>query len=119
MPADRVRPGQRVAVRASADTITIHALTPDPDGASLLATHARATTRGQWVLDPAHWEGLPDGHTRATVIELPTRPTPTTPSTSAAGTGPLAAVVAHHRADVPVAHRDLATYQGIAGTGRA
>jgi len=120
VPATRVRPGQQVALRAGTDTLTIHALTPDPDGTTLLATHARASGRGQWVIDPAHWEGLPDGHTRATVIELPTRPAPTTQTPQRTGPGPLADVVAHHRADVPVARRDLAAYQGItAGTVRA
>ncbi|QGF22343.1 IS21 family transposase [Raineyella fluvialis] len=118
VPAARIRPGQRVAVRAGADTLTIHTLTPDPDGTTLLTTHTRATRRGQWVIDPAHWDGLPDGHTRATVIELPTRPAAA--SVDGAGTGPLAAVVAHHRADVAVARRDLAAYQALAaGRGRA
>jgi hypothetical protein len=50
--------------------VTIHALDGTP-----LASHARATTRGSWVIDPTHWDGLPDGHTRATVTELPARPT--------------------------------------------
>lgn len=115
VPAARVRAGQRVAVRARADTITIHTLTHDPadPDAGLLATHRRASGRGEWVVDPTHWDGLPDGHTRATVVALPTRPIP--PATSDVGPGPLAAVVAHHRADMPVAHRALAAYQHLTG----
>ena len=48
------------------------------DGAGWLATHPRARERGTWVVDPAHWDGLPDGHTRAVVIDQPTRPAPRT-----------------------------------------
>lgn len=111
VPASRVRPGQRVAVRAGTDTLTIHALTPDPAGQDLLAAHTRASGRGQWIIDPTHWDGLPDGHTRATVVDLPTRPAP--PGPIPAEPGPLAAVLAHHRADVEVARRDLATYDTL------
>ena len=48
----------------------IHALAVD--GGGWLATHPRATRRGSWQIDPAHWDGLPDGHTRATVLDPPT-----------------------------------------------
>lgn len=119
VPATRVRPGQRVALRARAEVITIHTLTGDPadPDAGLLATHRRAASRGEWVVDPSHWDKLPDGHTRATVVDLPTRARHTTPERT--GQGPLADVVAHHRADVPVAHRDLVAYQHLAtGTER-
>ncbi|WP_431921690.1 IS21 family transposase [Nonomuraea jabiensis] len=67
VPAARVRAGQRVQVRACADTIAIHAL--DVDGGGVLAVHARAPRRGSWMVDPAHWAGLPDGHTRATCLD--------------------------------------------------
>lgn len=68
MPARRIRAGQRVELRVLSDTVAIHAL----DG-ELLARYARARTRGSWIIDPAHWNDLPDGHTRSTVIELPHR----------------------------------------------
>jgi DNA replication protein DnaC len=51
VPARRVRAGQTVELRVLADVVTIHAL----DG-ELLARHARAATRGSWVVDPTHWD---------------------------------------------------------------
>jgi hypothetical protein len=54
---------------AAGDRIAISAL--DIDGGGWLATHPRATGRGTWGVDPAHWDGLPDGHTRATTTEPP------------------------------------------------
>lgn len=68
VPARLVRAGQRVELRVSPDTVAIHAL-----DATLLTTHARAAVRGSWVIDPSHWDGLPDGHTRTTLIEFPER----------------------------------------------
>jgi hypothetical protein len=86
VPARRVRAGQRVEVRASPDTITLHALPHNGSGTAggsgaaavspstaVLAVHARAAVRGSWVVDPTHWDGLPDGHTRSTLVEAPRR----------------------------------------------
>ncbi len=131
VPATRVRPGQRVGVRAAADTIAIHALTstiPDPravgGGAdTLLAVHPRAKLAGSWVVDGAHWAGLPDGHTRATTIELVPPPERTGQDSAGGGGGadadaavvPLARVLARHRADVAVSARPLAEYAAAAG----
>ena len=77
VPARQVHAGQRVEIRVGADsdaggagTLTVHQL---GDGA-LLAPHRRASVRGSWVVDPAHWDGLPDGRTRATVVEFPSSP---------------------------------------------
>jgi hypothetical protein len=39
---------------------------PDEHGVTLLAVHPRAVGRGARIVDPGHWDGLPDGHTRAT-----------------------------------------------------
>ena len=39
----------------------------------LLATHPRSQVRGTWIVDERHWDGLTDGHTRATVVDLPHR----------------------------------------------
>lgn len=64
VPARMVRAGQRVEVRPTGTQVTIRALSAD--GGGLLATHARAARSGSWVIDSAHWDGLPDGHTRAT-----------------------------------------------------
>lgn len=122
VPARMVRAGQHVQVRACADTIAIHAL--DADGSGLLAVHARAPRRGSWMVDPAHWEGLPDGHTRATCTET------STPGTSRARDrahdradganapgepNPLAALLAGNpAAATPVTRRPLADYDKAA-----
>jgi hypothetical protein len=71
VPARLVRAGQHVQIQACADTITITALGVD-GGGGVLAIHARADRRGSWVVDPAHWDGLPDGHTRATTVDTGT-----------------------------------------------
>jgi hypothetical protein len=68
VPARAVRAGQRVEVRPSSTEVTIRAL--PADGGTLLATHARATRAKSWVVDEAHWDGLPDGHTRATTTVI-------------------------------------------------
>ena len=64
VPARLIRAGQRVEVRPSSTEVTIRAL--PADGGAVLATHARATRAKSWVVDSAHWDGLPDGRTRAT-----------------------------------------------------
>jgi transposase len=109
VPARLVRPGQRVQLQiqvdpASGDQISIHALAAD--GAGWLASHHRATRRGQWVIDPAHWEGLPDGHTRAVTFE-PLMPSPTP---QVGPSEPLSAVLTRRHADLRVAARPLADY---------
>ncbi|MBE7190649.1 MAG: integrase core domain protein [Jatrophihabitans endophyticus] len=113
VPARHVRAGQTVEVRAEADTITIHAT----GSGALLASHARAEVRGSWVVDAEHWAGLPDGHTRATVIDFP--------APAFARDMPLAcdadldddgATVAHQPGrDVVVAVRPLSDYAAAAG----
>jgi hypothetical protein len=65
VPARRVRHRQLVEIRATAATITIHATIATPHSSTLLASHPRAVGRGARVVDEAHWDGLPDGHTRA------------------------------------------------------
>lgn len=113
LPARRVRPGQRVAVRAGAGTVTITAL--PADGGGLLAAHPRATVRGSWMVDPAHWDGLPDGHTRAVIVEPPADRLATPAGGAAGQPGSLAALLAdHHAAAVQVAHRPLTEYQAAA-----
>jgi transposase len=123
VPAARVRAGQPVEIRAGLDTIAIHALPLDttPDQSSVLATHGRAGRRGSWVVDPAHWDGLPDGRTRAVVAEPYQQPTagqrpPTVTTAAAHDAGPLAALLTRHAgAAAPVARRPLEFYDGIAG----
>jgi transposase len=118
VPAARIRAGQRVEVRAGADTITIHTLPHDtaPDQSTVLAVHPRATRRGSWIVDESHWDGLPDGHTRATTrTNPPTRP-PQQRQPEAQSPGALSTLLTTHTAaSVTVAHRPLAFYDTIAG----
>ena len=129
VPARRVRAGQRVEVRASPDTITLHALpdsrsgaAEDSSGSSLLAVHGRAAVRGTWVVDPTHWDGLPDGHTRSTTIDPPRRTGDPLPACAAdaeqaaAEPNPLQALLTRSRlAATPVAKRALTAYDNAAG----
>lgn len=134
VPARRVRAGQHVEVRASPDTITLHALSgrgsgspaaadPSSSGSSVLAVHARAEVRGTWVVDPTHWDGLPDGHTRSTLVEAPRRGGDPLPACAAdpeetSGPNPLEALLIRSTlAAIPVAKRALTAYDNAAGLG--
>jgi hypothetical protein len=113
VPARAIRAGQRVVVHASVDTVTITAL--PADGAGLLAVHPRARRRGQPVIDPAHWDGLPDGHTRATIVETAGQPGRTR-RVGEAGVDVLTALLAlNPAAAAPVAQRSLRDYEQAAG----
>jgi transposase len=128
VPARAVRPGQRVGVRVTPETVTIHALTAEGDttaGGQPLASHLRSGSRGSWVVDPAHWDGLPDGHTRAVTLAEPTQSPKASPPTmtrheqeAAARVIPLAQVLSRHHADLPVVRRPLAEYATAAGVTR-
>ena len=118
------RAGQRVELRVSADTVTIHRLAIDGEPI-VLAAHPRATHRGSLIVDPAHWDGLPDGHTRAVTIdpvtsdpvtsEPPASPA-TAPTTTGAQADPLAALLTSRpAAATAVAHRPLLAYDAAAG----
>ncbi|MGH3095189.1 MAG: IS21 family transposase [Streptosporangiales bacterium] len=113
-PATLVHAGQYIQVRASAETVTICAL--DVDGGGVLAHHARARRRGSWMVDPAHWDGLPDGHTRATCLEQGTDPVRGEPGEPpAGGLNPLSTLLATNPAAAsPVTHRALAAYDHAA-----
>jgi len=109
VPARQIEPGQRVQLQvhpdsSSGDRVSIHALAVD--GGGWLATHPRATRRGEWVVDQAHWAGLPTGATRATIIEPP-RPQR---SARTAALEPLASLLARRHADLTVAARPLTDY---------
>lgn len=112
VPARQIRAGQRVQLQVDGEAVTIRAL--GPDGAGWLATHPRARERGSWIVDPTHWDGLPDGHTRAVDTTQPTRPTPS-PTTSAGSAGvglePLSSLLARRHADIDVAARPLTDYE--------
>lgn len=111
VPARQVRAGQRVEVRAEIDTITIHAT----GGGAQLTTHARATRRGSWIIDPAHWDRLPEGRTRATVIDFPARPLPGDRDPDDKPDICEGSARRMPGADVAVAVRSLADYAAAAG----
>jgi hypothetical protein len=115
VPARRVRAGQRVQLHiqpdpVARDRVSIHALTVD--GGGLLASHPRASRRGSWVIDPAHWDGLPDGHTRASVVEA-VEPPQLRPHVALE---PLSVLLTRHHADLRVATRPLADYARLAAS---
>jgi len=129
VPARQVRSGQRVQLQVDGGpdggVVTIHAASAD--GGRWLATHPRASVRGSWVVDQAHWDGLPDGHTRAVTLDPPSGlASPSSRSSSAPQLpsvarepNPLGALLAaHHAAATPVARRPLTDYQAAA-LGRA
>ncbi len=119
VPARQIRPRQQVQVQVDGDTVSLHAVSAD--GGGWLATHPRAHERGSWVVDPPHWDGLPDGHTRAVVLEPPTRPS-SRPSASPPATGDrleplsslLSSLLARRHADITVAVRPLIDYDTAA-----
>src|SRR4051794_32299834 len=108
VPARLVRPGQRVQLQIhpepNGDRVSIHAL--GVDGGGWLATHPRATRRGTWVIDQTHWDGLPDGHTRATTTATP----PPAMSIGSPPLEPLSALLVRRHADLTVAARPLTDY---------
>jgi transposase len=111
VPAAMIRAGQYVQLRVTPAMVAIHAL--PSDSGQLLAAHPRATRRGSWITDPSHWDGLPDGHTRAVTLNPPPSPGGRQP----ARPGPLAALLAGNAAAAtPVARRPLADYDTAART---
>ena len=65
VPWRKVRPGSRVELRVTPTEVAIFSLGGQP---LLLATHPRSASRGGWVVDQTHWDGLPD---RADTQPLP------------------------------------------------
>jgi transposase len=57
VPWRKVRAGSRVELRVTPTEVAIFTLGGQQQ---LLATHPRALGRGGWVVDQAHWDGLPD-----------------------------------------------------------
>jgi hypothetical protein len=111
VPARGIRAGQQVQLQVDGEVVTIRAV--GSDGAGWLATHPRARQRGSWVVDQTHWDGLPDGHTRAVVIEPAVRSLPT-PSATGGGLESLSSLLARRHADIPVAARSLTDYDTAA-----
>lgn len=90
--------------------MTIRAL--GAQGGHWLATLPRATTRGTWVIDATHWDGLPDGHTRTITLEVD-EPIPLPVS---GGLEPLSSMLARRHANITVANRPLTDYARAAAS---
>jgi transposase len=103
VPWTKVRPSQRVELRVTREEVAIFTIGADPE---LLATHERAHKSGSWVVDPSHWDGLPDG----------TRPHEGPVAPAAEGVSEpedaLAALIVRAAA-VEVARRDPAAYDRL------
>ncbi|MGR6914365.1 IS21 family transposase [[Actinomadura] parvosata] len=124
VPAAAVFHRQLVEVRASAAAVSIHATVADASGVTLLAVHPRTSGRGRRIVDPAHWDGLPDGHTRAVTTSHESIPDPAGDELAAARrrreqpAGTLRFLLARaDAADVEVGRRPLSIYDQITGTG--
>jgi transposase len=115
VPWRRVRPGARVELRVTPTQVAIWSLGRQQQ---LLATHPRATQRGGWVVDPTHWDGLPN---RADIQPLPPcaddcelAPPPLLEPGQLELPG-IAGWTQLPAARVLVAHRTLATYDHAGG----
>jgi transposase len=115
VPWRLVRPGSRVELRVTPTEVTIFSLGGQQ---RLLATHPRAAGRGGWVVDQAHWDGLPDRFSAeprppcTDDCELAGPPAPEPGQLELPGIGGWASSPA---ARVLVAHRRLAIYDELAG----
>jgi hypothetical protein len=115
VPWRRVRPGGRVELRVTPAEVAVWSLGPSQQ---LLATHPRAAGRGGWVVDQAHWDGLPNRADSQPFppctadCELAPLPDPEPGQLQLPGIGGWASSPA---ARVLVAQRRLAVYDQLAG----
>lgn len=120
VPATKVFHRQLVEVRASSATVSLHATVPDAHGVTLLAVHPRALGRGARIVDPTHWDALPDGHTRATTSggHYPDPADELAARRRGHGAGTLPFLLARpDAAQVEVGQRPLTVYDQLTGTG--
>lgn len=108
IPATEVIAGMTVELRVGPDTVAIHAIGADP---RLLTEHRRARHRGDDQIDPAHWNGLPDGHTRAITLNDSAAAAPP----AAGSLEPVPMLGDRPGMAVPVARRDPRVYDAAAG----
>lgn len=101
VPWREVRRRLRVEVRVTPQEVAIWTLGAEP---RQLALHARARARGAWVVDPAHWKGLPSGDGAGDYPSEFVRPVLDEPE-------PLAS--RSQKVAIPVGRRDLAPYDRI------
>lgn len=113
VPARRVRAGQQVELRVTGTEVAICTAGAANAAETLLVIHPRAVAQSSWVIDPDHWDGLPDGHTRAVTTGTDRA------NRSGASVDPsngLAALLNRTAAaHVPVGRRPLTTYDLAAG----
>jgi transposase len=100
VPWRQVRRRMRVELRVAAVELGIWSLGAEPQ---LLAVHPRATQRGSWVVDEAHWDGLAALHDAADAGAL-VRPVDADAELMASRS---------RKAHVAVARRDLAAYDRV------
>ena len=108
IPAVEVTAGMTVELRVGPETVAIHAIGPDP---RQLAEHRRARHRGDDQIDLAHWEGLPDGHTRAVTLGDPAEPQ----RPLGDRLEPIPLLLERPGLGVAVARRDPRVYDQVAG----
>jgi len=82
----------------------------------MLAAHPRAKTSASWVIDADHWDGLPDGHTRATSTDSDS--TQSFTAAPVAATEPLFTLLARRGVNQPVPSRPLSVYADAAKENR-
>ena len=111
LPATEVTAGMRVELRVGPQTVAIHAVGADP---RLLAEHRRARHRGDDQIDPAHWDGLPDGSGRAITLTDPAGAEPPVPAPND-GLEPVAMLLDRPAMGIAVARRDPRVYDAAAG----
>jgi transposase len=117
VPWRQVRPGSRVELRITPAEVAIWSLGRHP---RLLAVHARAIGRGAWVVDQAHWDGLPNRADAqplppcAADCELTPPPEPEPGQLKLPG---ISGWVQAPAARIQVARRRLAVYDELTGVG--
>jgi hypothetical protein len=106
IPAEYVTAGMTVELRVGPEMVAIHAIGPDP---RLLAEHRRARHRGDDQIDPTHWNGLPDGRTRAITL------TDAGADRPAGQPEPMPMLLERSGMGIAVARRDPRVYDAAAG----
>lgn len=109
VPWTRVRPRQRVELRIRPTEVAIFTLGQVPE---LLTTHPRAGRKGSWMVDPRHWDGLPDGSRPDAGPSARSSPDPDVAADRLASL-----IVRTVAASVAVGRRDPAAYDRLFSTG--
>ncbi|MHB1802117.1 MAG: IS21 family transposase [Actinomycetes bacterium] len=111
------RAGRRVEVRVAAGELTIHRLAADGPP-MLLVRHQRSQRRGAMVIAPGHYDGLPDGHTRAVTADPapgPGGPGAPPAAQEPAGVKPADLLLGRPAVATQVDRRPLADYDAAGG----